>query len=124
MPSKELRFTIAEDDEDFLFLVHHALSTAFPGSSLATFTNAEDALHHVKNTGTDIVITDHGMGGMSGTEMIRQLRNQNFTLPIIMVSGNQQAEIEARHAGATEFIHKDFALQRLVPDVKRYLNLD
>ena len=119
--SKHFRFTLAEDDENYLFLLHHALSTAFPGSSLATFTNAEDALHHIQNSGTDILITNHGMGAMSGTEMIRRLRKQGFALPIIMVSGSEDAEQEARDAGATEFLHKDIALKRVVSDVLKLL---
>ena len=123
MPSKEFRFTIAEDDEDFLFLMHHVISTAFPGSSLSTFTNAEDALHHIRNSGADIVVTNHGMGVMSGTDMIRELRQEGYKLPIIMVSGNLEAEREARKAGATEFLHKDVALQHLVPRVKRHLGV-
>src|SRR5690348_17050883 len=99
--SKQFRFTLAEDDENYLFLLHHALSAAFPGSSLATFTNAEDALNHIQTSGADILITNHGMGAMSGTEMIRNLRTHGFTLPIIMVSGSEDAEGEAREAGAT-----------------------
>lgn len=122
--NKQFRFTIAEDDENFLFLLHHTLSAAFPGSSLSTFTNAEDALDHIQNSGTDILITNHGMGTMSGTEMIQILRKRGFTLPIIMVSGSQEAEREARESGATEFLHKDIALKRLVPDVKKFLAID
>ena len=119
--NKHFRFTLAEDDENFLFLLHHALASGFPGSSLATFTNAEDALNHIQNSGADIVITNHGMGAMSGTEMIRRLRKQGFTLPIIMVSGSEDAEQEAREAGATEFLHKDVALKRVVADVLKLL---
>jgi len=122
--SKQPRFTVAEDDEKFLFLLHHTLSTAFPGSSLSTFTNAEDALHHVQNSGTDILITDHAMGAMKGAEMIRILRKGGSSLPIIMVSGSDDAEREAREAGATEFLHKDTALMRVVPEVKKFLAVD
>jgi two-component system, response regulator YesN len=121
--SKEFRFTLAEDDENFLFLLHHALSTAFPGSNLSTFTNAEDALSHIQNSGADIIITNHGMGAMSGTEMIRTLRKQGYTLPIIMVSGSEDAEREARDAGATEFIHKDIALKRILSEVRKLLGV-
>lgn len=119
--TKHFRFTVAEDDENYLFLLHRALSSAFPGSSFATFTNAEDALNHIQNSGADIVITNHGMGVMSGTEMIRTLRKRGFTLPIIMVSGSQEAEREAREAGATEFLHKDVALKRVASDVLKLL---
>lgn len=120
---RSFRFTIAEDDENFLFLAHHTLLTNFPGSSIATFSNAGDALAHVTSTGTDLLITDHGMGAVSGTELIRELRSQGHELPIIMVSGNELARKEAVEAGANEFIHKDAGMKGLLESVKRHLEI-
>src|SRR5438874_4566598 len=98
---EKYRFTLAEDDETELFLLYHTISTAFSGSSISSFSNAEDALSHILETGTDILITDHGMGRMSGTELITELRRKGMTIPIIMLSGNPDAQEEARRAGAT-----------------------
>ena len=75
-------------------------------------------MSHVLNSGTKIVITDHTMGGLSGTDLIRDLRARDGALPIIMVSGDRDAEKEALAAGATLFLHKDVALKRLVKEVK------
>ena len=111
-------FTIADDDDNYLFLLHHQLVTAFPGKSIALFSSAEDAMSHVLNSGTKLVITDHTMGGLSGTDLIRDLRARDRGLPIIMVSGDRDAEEEALAAGATLFLHKDVALKRLVKEVK------
>ena len=107
------RFTLAEDDETELFLLHHTISQAFPRSSIASFTNAEDAFRHIVATGSDILITDHGMGTMSGTELISGLRQLGLTIPIIMVSGNPKAEQEARLAGATEFLPKSANMSQI-----------
>jgi hypothetical protein len=41
------RFTLAEDDENELFLLRRTIFRAFPQSSISTFTNAEDALRHI-----------------------------------------------------------------------------
>jgi two-component system OmpR family response regulator len=101
--------------------MHHLLSEGFPGSSIASFSNAEDALHHIQNTGADILVTDHAMGTMTGTQLIEELRKQQFKIPIIMVSGNKEAEKEAFTAGATEFLHKDLVMDRLVERVKSYV---
>lgn len=35
------------------------------------FSNAKDALAHIRDRGTDILITNHGMGKMTGTDLIR-----------------------------------------------------
>jgi hypothetical protein len=62
-----LRFQRRDDDGNFLFLTHHLVAHAFWGSSIASFSNAGDALNHILNTGTDFLSTDHAMGSMSGT---------------------------------------------------------
>jgi DNA-binding NtrC family response regulator len=118
---KTFRFTLADDDDRFLFIMHHLLSENFPGSSVASFSNAEDALHHIENSGTDILVTDHAMGSMTGTQLIEELRKEHFKIPIIMVSGNKEAENEAFEAGASEFLHKDLVMDRLVERVKSYI---
>jgi DNA-binding response OmpR family regulator len=118
-----LRFTLADDDDNFLFIMHHLVAHAFSGSSVASFSNAGDALNHILNAGTDFLVTDHGMGSMSGTELIQELRRQHRTIPIIMVSGNRNAEREALDAGANEFLHKDLVLEHLIEHVKKHLSL-
>ncbi len=103
---KPYRFTLADDDPDALFLLHRMLARVYPESHISTFSAAEDALTHILDIGTDILITNHGMGQMSGTELIRQLRLRKFVLPIIMISGSPEAKQEALAAGATEFLEK------------------
>jgi DNA-binding NtrC family response regulator len=118
------RFTLADDDEKFLTLMHHLLARAFPDSSISSFSRAEDALSHVVNMGADLIVTDHAIGTMTGTQLIEELRKRGADIPIIMVSGNPKAEKEAMTAGANEFLHKDFVLNRLVERVKKHLPAD
>jgi len=119
--TRGLRFTFAEDDEKLLSTLQHVVAQNFPGCSFASFTNTEDALHHILNSGSDLLVTNHGMGRMSGTELIRELRRKKSPIPIIMVSGSQNAETEAIDAGANEFLNKDLVLTRLADRVKHYI---
>jgi DNA-binding NtrC family response regulator len=117
------RFTLAEDDADLLFFMHRMLSKLYPDSSIASFSNAEDAFRHILDTGTEILVTNHGMGKMSGTQLVQALRDRGFQIPIIMISGNPAAKPEAMAAGATEFLDKhadakvlEQHILRLIPD--------
>ena len=47
---KARRFTIADDDADALFLLHRMIEQLYPHSSISTFSNAEDALAHIRDT--------------------------------------------------------------------------
>ena len=119
--TNHFRFTLADDDDKFLFIMHHLLTQGFPGSSIASFSNAEDAWHYVLGSGADLVITDHSIGSMTGTDLIKELRKRRLPVPIIMVSGNEAARKEAMDAGANEFLHKDLVLDHLVERVNHYL---
>jgi DNA-binding NtrC family response regulator len=114
-----LRFTLVEDDPDSLFLLHWKLNEAFPGSSFASFSTAEDALRHVVHEGTDLLITNHAIGPMDGADLIRQLRQMGSAIPIIMISGNPELEKEARQAGATEFVIKQADTTRLEHEIRK-----
>ncbi|MBC8075610.1 MAG: response regulator [Chloroflexales bacterium] len=64
--------------------------------------------------GADLLITDNRMPGLNGLDLIRVLRGQQATLPIIMVAGNGTTEPLAYAAGATAFVAKPFTVQQLV----------
>ena len=109
----EHRFTLADDDADALFLLHRMIEQVYPNSSISMFSNAEDALAHIRDTGTDILITNHGMGKMTGTDLIRTLRAQKVEIPIVMVSGNPEVRKEAEEAGANAFVEKTLDMQAI-----------
>ena len=120
---KSHRITLADDDPNALFLLHRMVEELYPGSSISMFSNAEDALAHIRDTGTDILITNHGMGVMNGAELVRILRAQNVEVPIIMVSGDPKVRMEAEEAGANAFVEKSLdmssirsCIQALLPE--------
>ena len=119
--SARYRITIAEDDEKFLLLLQYFIAQAFPHAGIDTFPNAEDALGHILNTGTDILITDDRMAAMSGTDLIRELRSRGLTIPIVMVSGNLEGQPGALLAGATEFLDKSVSFTGIADRLRQLL---
>jgi DNA-binding NtrC family response regulator len=118
---KSHRFTIADDDADALFFLQRMIQGIYPQSSVSTFSNAEDALAHIRDTGTDMLITNHGMGEMTGTELIRTLRAQKVEIPIIMVSGNPEVRNEAEEAGANAFVEKSLDMKSIRNQIRQLL---
>jgi DNA-binding NtrC family response regulator len=115
------RFTIADDDSDALFLMSRMVERLYPHSSISMFSNAEDALAHIRDTGTDILITNHGMGDMTGAELIRLLRAQKVEIPIVMVSGNPEVRKEAEEAGANAFVEKSLDMKSIEACIRELL---
>src|SRR5258707_1167620 len=113
------RFTIAEDEENFSHFLHMLLVRTYSDASFALFSTAEDALQHILNTGTDILITDHGMAAMTGTDLIYEIRQRGINIPIIMISGNPKQKEPALAAGATDFLDKSLEFETMTDHIHR-----
>lgn len=118
----ECRVMIVDDDAKMLFLVEHALKTAFPEARITTMTDGLDALQYIRNTGTDLLITDQSMAHMNGSELIRELRAEGSKLPIIMISNSPNAKEEGGAAGADTFMEKGEAMSRLPEAVRELMH--
>lgn len=58
----------------------------------------------------NLVLTDHIMPGMNGSEFITQLRTFSPSIPVLVISGMPDAEEEYKDLGV------DFRLKPLMPD--------
>ncbi len=58
----------------------------------------------------DLILTDHVMPGMNGSEFVRCLRDFAPDIPVLVISGMAEAEDEYRGLGV------DFRLKPLLPD--------
>ena len=57
-----------------------------------------------------LVITDHLMPGMTGSEFVRELRKTHPDIPVLVISGLEEAEEQYRSLGVL------FRLKPLMPD--------
>jgi CheY-like chemotaxis protein len=74
----------------------------------------ERALEQFRNnefpTPIDLILTDHNMPGMSGSEFVTKLRSFAPHIPVLVISGMAEAEEEYTNLG----VH--FRLKPLMPD--------
>jgi two-component system chemotaxis response regulator CheY len=63
----------------------------------------------------NLIICDWNMPGMSGVELLRQLRTVDPSLPFLMVTGRSDMEsvVEAKSSGVTAYIRKPFSPKQL-----------
>ncbi|MGD8484275.1 MAG: sigma-54 dependent transcriptional regulator [Thioalkalispiraceae bacterium] len=73
------------------------------------------ALEHFKSEGADLIVSDLRMPGMSGTELLQQVRAINKDVPFIIITGyaNVDNAIDAIRLGASDFIKKPFDMDEL-----------
>ncbi len=84
------------------------------GYDVVAVLNAERALEQIQTGGfptpIELVITDHIMPGMTGSEFVRSLRRTHPALPVMVISGLEEAEREY------EGLNVVFRVKPLLPD--------
>ena len=91
--------------------------------SVATTANSALATLRAVPDRVGLVITDHVMPGCSGSELVRQLRSFNPTLPVIVLSGLPEAEPEYQGFNVL-FRAKPFPPGQLIELVRQSLSQD
>ena len=71
----------------------------------------------------DAAIIDIGLPGMSGIEIIKKLREDGSTLPILILTARSrwQEKVEGLEAGADDYLVKPFQMEELLARVKALL---
>jgi two-component system response regulator PhoP len=71
----------------------------------------------------DAAIIDIGLPGMSGIEIIRKLREDGSTLPVLILTARSrwQEKVEGLEAGADDYLVKPFQMEELLARVKALL---
>ncbi len=71
----------------------------------------------------DLIILDLMLPGMSGTEVLQQIRRTNVSVPILILSARDSLNDKVRNMelGADDYLTKPFALAELVVRVKALL---
>ena len=87
--------------------------------------NGREALDLIAGRGIDLVLLDMGMPGVSGVDVLIELRGSRDTadLPVIMLTARSEpsAAVEALAAGADDWIAKPFAFEVLAARIERTL---
>src|SRR4029453_8951234 len=114
------RILIVDDEAE----INELLSDLFAQDhECVSASSAEEALVHLHATDFDLVISDITMPGMSGLEMLPQLKSISPNTVVVMISGMQTVEsaIGALRLGAFDYLMKPFDLRQVEAVVKRAL---
>ena len=108
-----------DDEQNPLTLRRLVLQKA--GYEVLTASSGKEALSLVASRKVDLVLSDHLMPGMQGTELARQLKAAHPKLPVILISGVN--ELPAGSAAANAFLSKIEGPDALCKEVAAILNL-
>src|SRR3989304_2528358 len=110
---------VVDDDEALRDSLSFLLSSA--GLDARSYDSAAAFLKNARKRISGCGVTDVRMAGMSGIELLRELKSVVPTLPVIVITGHGDIPlaVEAMKAGAIDFIEKPFDDDTLLASVRR-----
>ena len=104
------RILVVDDESVVSSMLCDVLATV--GYVVASAASGEKALNLVPTFKPSVVLLDLAMPGMSGMEVLQHLRREYPRIPVVILSGNQDAEAKRRtlEAGAFDYLTKPFSL--------------
>ena len=107
------KLLLIDDEADMLY----SFRRIFPATELdlITASSGEEGLRLIPQVHPDLVLMDVRLGGLSGLETLRRIRQIDARLPVILMTayGTTQTAIEAMKLGAFDYLLKPFEVPRL-----------
>ena len=115
------RILLVDDEPLVRKVLHEFLSDSYQCMEAGS---AEEALALLRTERFNLVLADINMNGISGLEMVPQVRAAAPETVVVMISGELTIEraIEAMRAGAFDYIMKPFDLRHVGTAVQRALD--
>lgn len=124
MPNANKRVYLVEDSPDVNWQLQKMLTQE--GYEVSAHANAASFLMLKNHPRPAVLVSDMRMPGISGLELLRQLKSQPDPMPVIFISGESHPQeiIDGMKEGAVEFLWKPFGSHQLLQAIERSLALD
>ncbi len=115
------KILIVDDDLDILTSMTILLKSK--GYEVEGTLNGEETIIRTERFRPDLIIMDVFLSDMNGKDICRKLKDLQETksIPVILISANEQLENAVKDCGADAFINKPFKIPYLLGEVNGYL---
>lgn len=123
MNEQVIRVLLIDDDEDDFVITRELFSLIKEGRYLLDWAPSyEDGLKLAKRREHDVCLVDFSLGAFNGVDLIREAREARVTTPMILLtgSGSYQMDLDAMHAGATDYLIKNETSPSRIERTVRY----
>ena len=83
--------------------------------------SGEEALAQLQSAPCDVLITDLRMDGMSGNDLLREVKRHHPRLPVILITayGSIETAVEAMRLGAYDYLTKPFGEEEILEKIQQ-----
>jgi DNA-binding response OmpR family regulator len=113
-----MRILLLEDDAILGDLIYDSLLEK--GYDVTHAEDGEEALHFVENKKFDLLVLDINVPGISGLDLLKDIREYSITTPVIMITAYQDTAHLKKgfDLGCDDYIKKPFDLEELHHRIK------
>src|SRR5215467_8427081 len=115
MQDMKKRILVIDDAPDILDLLQNVLERE--GYEVITATDGRSALEQIMRMERDLILLDLSMPVMNGYEFIEQFRQrdqQNWSIPILLLTAHKLAQDEIERLGVVSYLQKPFRWKELL----------
>jgi len=119
--TKNTHLLIVDDDDAMRSALRRSLLKM--GYNISCAVNGKDALVKMKQKPVDLVLMDFRMPMMDGIEALKNLREQGYKTPVIIMTafGDVQIYLKSKELGIAEFITKPIRMGKLQEIIRTVL---
>jgi two-component system response regulator PhoP len=116
-----MRVLIVEDEDALRNQLQEQLRAE--GYAVDTAADGQDGLFMGREYPFDVAVVDLGLPKLNGVDVIKTLRDEGKTYPILVLTarGRWQDKVEGLEAGADDYLVKPFQLEELLARLKALL---
>lgn len=113
-----MQILLVEDDLSLAKGLQQALSKE--GLIINHVSKGKDAIHVVNTNPPDIMILDLGLPDIDGLEVLRMLRKENISIPILVLTARSSVsdKVSGLDLGADDYLAKPFELTELLARIR------
>lgn len=114
---------VVEDEEKIARLLELELS--FEGYQVTKASDGIEALEAYRNGTWDLILLDVMLPGLSGIELLRRIRANDFDTPVILLTAKNSVEdkVSGLDLGADDYITKPFQIEELLARIRATLRI-
>lgn len=104
---------VIDDTKNIRILLMQCLK--FEGYTVTTAKNGTEALNLLSKHNFDLIFLDVRMPEISGTEVLRQMRQMGISTPVVMITafGTVKNAVECTQLGAVAYLQKPFTENKI-----------
>ena len=116
-----LRVLVVDDEPPIRRFLRTSLSAQ--GYHVLEAEDGVTAIDLIRRNPPDVIILDLGLPDIDGVEVIRRLRHQSSTVPVIVLSSrtDEPGKVEALDLGADDYVTKPFGMEELLARLRAAL---